>query len=229
MGKNVKEVKEEVSTVVLTAEQVQQYEAAKKHIASGFKKIEGGYLSIASDVAAIKQNESYTHDGYGSISAAMRGMFGMSKQTTSNLLAIAYRFGTKDTFEILPEYKKASMKALLAVAPLTHEEEAQLPVGWQFWTESDLKKKVKEIKGLPDKAGTGTKKSNKNKSVCDSGNEESEESTSGLSVFADVKIGREVWNNDKAFADMLRGVMRAFMEEGKINGSTFSFNITIKE
>lgn len=224
MGKG----KEEVSNVVLTEEQVMAHEAAIKHISTGFKKIEGGYLSIAKDVAVIKQNESYTYNGYNSISAAMRGMFGMSKQTTSNLLAIAYRFGDPITFDILPEYKKATMKALLAVAPLTKEEEAQLPMGWQFWTESDLKKKVKEIKGLPDKGGKAAEKEKKAEKESDSANGDMEESTGGLTVYAEISLDEKVWDDDTYLASLFRSVMRKFDEEGNLDGS-FELKIRKKD
>lgn len=217
MGK-VKE-KDEVSTFVLTQDQVLQHQTAIKNITAGYKKIEGGYLSIAKDVAIIKQNESYIHDGYKSISAAMRGLFGMSKQTTSNLLAISYRFGAPGTFELLPGYQKASMKALLAIAPLTPDEEAKLPQGWQKWTESDLKKIVKEIKGLPDKSATSAEKEDNAVYGDDSGNEEIKESTSGLTTFSNVTMTEEIWESDEALAEMVRKWMEQFEEQGKLFGA----------
>lgn len=88
-----------------------QIDKAIEKIHSAINKAQGAYLAIVGTVAQLKDTKSYEVKGYKNIYDMTSDLFGMSRGTTHNLIAINERFC--QDYKLLPEAKDMSMREML--------------------------------------------------------------------------------------------------------------------
>lgn len=194
--------KEEVS-IVLTEEQLKQCKEAEKKVANIMKKAEIGYLSIAGRVRRLTELQYYEVEGYKNNESYMRERFGMARVTCYRLCNISRRFGDPETYEILPEYEKVSVRNLVMASEITEEQFARLPENWGEMASTELHKIIKGMKAIEEKEKIA------------SGEEGSEPETEASDRVKEIYVSDEIKETDdlSAARDAIGAKVREVLEK----------------